>query len=263
MMNPFLYILLLVLGLVSCQRNFDLEYHDIEPLTVIEATLTAEGARVSITLTTPMDEPMSRTRLTDAIVALNDLTEDRVILLTPDDDGWFVSSEGGIVGHDYRLTVERQGEKFEAETVMLPPTQILGMQFFWINMPYDQVAVLQGQFYDNPAIENECYWVKIFRNGEIYQWQEIDDRGAFDGVGTFTAMTSRRDTDEEDDSTVLYDGDVMTVEIYPITRRMHDYLEAIGNDSNGPALFSGNRVLGYFLASSPAVSSVTFHTDEM
>ena len=263
MMKHFVYILLIALGLTSCERDFDLEYHDIDPLTVIEATLTADGARVSLTQTTPMDEPMDRTRLTDAIVTLTDLTADTEVRLTADADGYFVCAEGGIAGHLYRLTVERQGEKYEAETTMLAPTEILGMQFFWIDMPYDQVAVLQGQFADNPAVEDECYWVKIFRNGEIYQWQEIDDRGAFGGVGTFTAMTSRRDTDEEDDSTVLYDGDVMTVEIYPITRLMHNYLEAIGNDSSGSAMFSGPRVLGYFMASTPAKASITFHPDEL
>lgn len=262
-MNRLLGIIILSLGLLSCQRNFDLEYHDIDPLTVIEATLTPEGARVSLTLTTPMDEPMDRTRLTDALVILTDLSDGSEEELTINDDGYFVSPRGGIAGHEYRLSVERQGESFQAETVMLPPTEIIGMQFFWIDMPYDQVAVLQGQFVDNPAIDNECYWVKIFRNGEIYQWQEIDDRGASNGVGTFTAMTSRRDTDAEDDSTVLFDGDIMSVEVYPITRRMHDYLEAIGNDSNGPVLFTGHRVLGYFLASSPASSSITFHPDNI
>ncbi|MDE6427955.1 MAG: DUF4249 domain-containing protein [Muribaculaceae bacterium] len=262
-MNRFLGILLIAFGLISCQRDLDLEYHDIEPLTVIEASLTPEGARVALTLTTPMDEPMDRTRLTDAIVTLTDLTYGSEVTLTLDDDGCFISAEGGIAGHEYRLSIDRQGELFQSETRMLAPTEIIGLQFFWINMPYDQVAVLQGQFTDNPAVDDECYWVKIYRNGEIYQWQEIDDRGAFEGVGTFTAMTSRRDTDAEDDSTVLYDGDIMTVEVYPITRLMHNYLEAIGNDSNGPALFTGNRVLGYFLASSPASASITFHPAEL
>lgn len=258
-MNRLLCILIISLGLLSCERNFDMEYHDIEPLTVVEAVLTDRGARVSLTETTPMDEPLNRSRLTNAIVTISDLTAGAEMTLTTDDEGYFVSPKGGTPGHEYRLSIERQGERFEGETIMLPATQILGMQFFWINMPYDQVAVLQGQFVDNPAVENECYWVKIYRNGEIYQWQEIDDRGAADGVGIFTAMTSRRDTEAEDESTVLRDGDVITVEIYPITRLMHTYLEAIANDSNGPTLISGPRALGYFLASPPATASITFH----
>ena len=105
--------------------------------------------------------------------------------------------------------------------------------------------------------------MKLYRNGEIYSWQEQDDRTAYEGVNTFFTMTSRKDTDEEDDDEVLFDGDVMTVTVTPISRSMHDYLEALQNDSNGPALFSGRRVLGYFLASTPVSRSVTFRPDEI
>lgn len=249
--------------LASCEKDLDLKYHDIDPLTVIEAELTPEGVKVALTLTTPMDEPMDLTRLTDAEVSLTDITDGSVYTLLPDSDGYFCDPTPGIEGHDYRLTVSRNGNVYEAQTTMYPPTQILDLSFNWINMPYDQVAVFQAQYVENPDISQECYWIKLYRNGEIYSWQEQDDRGAVDGVATFFTMTSRRDTDEEDDDTVLFDGDVITCTICRISRTMHDYLEALQNDSNGPALFSGPRVLGYFLASSPVSGSITFHPEEI
>ena len=42
-------------------------------------------------------------------------------------------------------------------------------------MPYDEVAVLKGEFYDNDTSDDECYWIKLYRNGEIYMWEEMDD----------------------------------------------------------------------------------------
>lgn len=258
---PILPLALMLLS--SCEKELDFKYHDIDPLTVIEATLTPDGAKVAITLTTPMDEPMDRTHLTDATVTLTDLTDGTSVTLLPDADGFFADSAPGIVGHDYRLTVERAGSRYEAETTMYPPVEIESLEFNWINMPYDQVAVLEGRFYDNPAVDGDCYWVKLYRNGEIYQWSEIDDRGAADGLCTFFTLTSRRDTDEEDDDTVLFDGDVMTCTVMPITRAMHDYLEALQNDSNGPAMFSGALCLGYFMATSPVSASITFHPDRI
>ena len=254
---------LCLLLFASCEKELDFKYHDIDPLTVIEAELTSEGARVGITLTTPMDEPMDRTCLTDATVTLTDLTAGTTLTLAADTEGYFTDPTPGIAGHEYRLTVERAGGIYQAETVMYPPTEITSLEFNWISMPYDQVAVLQAQYLDNPADIGECYWVKLYRNGEIYSWQEQDDRTAKDGVNTFFTMTSRRDTDEEDDDEVLFDGDVMTFTVTPISRSMHDYLEALQNDSNGPALFSGPRVLGYFLASTPVSRSITFHPDEI
>ena len=257
------YILGLMLALTGCEKVLDFKYHDIEPLTVIEGELTADGAKISITLTTPMDEPMDRTRLTDATVTVTDLSNDSEYVLTPDSDGVFSDPTPGIPGHRYRLTVVRQGKTYSMETLMYAPTEIVSAEFNWISMPYDKVAVFQARYLDNPAAAGDCYWVKLYRNGEIYSWQEQDDRTAADGVNTFFTMTSRKDTDEEDDDEVLFDGDVMTVTVTPISRDMHDYLEALQNDSNGPFLFSGPRVLGYFLAADPVSRSVTFHPDEI
>ncbi|MDE5870912.1 MAG: DUF4249 domain-containing protein [Muribaculaceae bacterium] len=254
---------LCVFLLSSCEKVIDFDYHDIEPLTVIEGELTSGGARIGITFTTPMDEPMDRTLLTDASVTITDLTDSSLYRLAADAEGYFTDPTPGIPGHRYRLTVERDGNTYSMETTMYPPTEIVSAEFNWISMPYDKVAVFQARYLDNTADSGDCYWVKLYRNGEIYSWQEQDDRVADDGVNTFFSMTSRMDTDEEEDDEVLFDGDVMTVTVTPISREMHDYLEALRNDSNGPFLFSGPRVLGYFLASDPVSRSVTFHPDEI
>lgn len=246
----------------SCEKDLDIKYHNIAPLTVIEGELTPEGIKVGITLTTPMNEPMDRTLLTDASVSLLDLTEEKNYMLYPDSLGYFVNPLQGIIGHNYRLTVTRNGKIYEAETTMYPPTEIVNLEFNWIKMPYDYVAVLQGQFLD--VSENKDYsWIKIYRNGEIYQWGEMSDKGDVDGVLTFITMTSRKDTDEEDDESVLYDGDVITVIISTISHAMYDYLEALQNDSSGPAMFTGDKCLGYFMATSPVSKSIVFHPDEI
>lgn len=250
-------------ALVSCEKELDFRYNDIEPLTVIEAELTPDGAKVGITLTTPMDEPMDRTRLTDAVVTLTDLSDGTVYCLHTDSDDFFVDRTPGIVGHDYRLTVEKDGCRYEAETRMYPPVEIESLEFNWIKMPYDYVAVFQGRFHDNKDIDGESYWIKLYRNGKIYQWGEMDDRSAVDGISTFFTMTTRKDTDEEEEDTVLFDGDVITCTVSTISRQMHDYLEALQNDSNGPAMFSGDKCLGYFMASSPVSDSIVFHPDEI
>lgn len=256
-------MMFMMLMFSSCEKELDFDYHDIEPLTVIEAELTPDGAKVGITYTTPMDEPMNRTRLTDATVTLTDLTDGTVYNLRTDADGFFVDPTPGIVGHDYRLVVEREGRRYEADATMYPPTEIESLEFFWIKMPYDYVAVLQGGFYDNKTLNGESYWVKIYRNGEIYQWGEMDDSIAVDGVCTLLSMTTRKNTDEEEDDTVLYDGDVITCTVSPISRSMHDYLEALENESNGPAMFRGDKCLGYFMATSPVSDTVVFHPDEL
>ncbi|MDE7335869.1 MAG: hypothetical protein K2N10_06125, partial [Muribaculaceae bacterium] len=77
------------LALCGCSREIDFEYLDIEPLTVIEAELTPDGAKVGIRLTTPMDEPMNRTLLRDATVTLTDLDSEESTQLEIDAEGYY------------------------------------------------------------------------------------------------------------------------------------------------------------------------------
>lgn len=266
----FKYYLLRICGLlfsslwiVSCEKELEFSYHDIAPLIVIEGELTPSGIRVGITYTTPMDEPMDRTHLTDATVMLEDITSGFSYMLSPDKEGYYTHDVGGECGHEYRLSIERDGCRYVAETMMYAPTRIIGLEFNWIKMPYDYVAVLQGVFEDNPDINGECYWVKVLRNGQMYMWGETDDRSAHDGTLTYLRLTSRRDIDEEEENEVLVEGDVVSVSVSRISRQMYEYLEALGNGSNGPAMFSGDRCLGYFMATSPVSDSVVFHPDDI
>ena len=249
--------------LASCEKELDFKYHDIPPLTVIEAELTPQGAKVGITLTTPMDEPMDRTLLTDASVTLTDVTDGIVYTLHADDSGFFRDTTPGITGHDYRLSVVRGDNHYEAIARMYPPVEIESLEFSWVRMPYDHVAALQCRFRGNTATGGDCYWIRLYRNGDIYKWGEMDSRSAVDGISTYFTMTTRTDTDEEDADTVLYDGDVITCTVTVISREMHDYLEALQHDSNGPAMFTGDLCLGYFMATSPVSASVTFHPDKI
>lgn len=260
----YIIALLAAAAMTGCEKELDFEYRDIEPLTVIEGSLTGSDARVAITLTTPMDEPMDRRHLTDAEVTLTDLTTAAVMELTADDEGYFSCQAGGVTGHEYELAVRRLGAEYRAAAVMQPATRISAMEFQWIKMPYDDVAVLQVTFDDAPDEYGECYWVRLYRNGEAYKWSIVTDILAVDGHIDNVIMTSRRDIEEEDDDTVLRDGDMVTASVCRIGRDMYDYLEAVGNGaSNGQPMFAGDFCLGYFLASPVWEESVVFHPDDI
>lgn len=259
----YIFIGLLSLAFQACEKDLDIKYKEIQPITVIEGQLSMQGANVRITMTTPMDEPMDTTPLTDATVTLSDLTDGSCETLVPDRLGVFTGVNAGIPGHQYELNVLRDSKSYTARCEMTAPANLLALEFNWIRMPYDQVAVLQVSFTDNTAIDGDCFWVRLYRNGKAYMWNIITDIYASSGVIDDVFMTSRRDLDEEDEATALHDGDVVTASVSPISREMYDYLEAVSSDSNGPALFSGDFCLGYFLASPTVSASITFHPDEI
>ncbi len=255
--------LILTFLLSSWEKELDIKYHDIEPLTVIEGELTPDGVRVTLTQTTPMDEPMDRTHLTDADVVLSDLTTGEEYLITVGNDGVYPSAAGGIVGHDYRLDVTRGAASYSAMTHMYAGTEITELAFSWIAMPYDDVAVLRASLTDNPETSGDCYWLRIYRNGESYMTGIVKDTYAVNGLVSVMKMTSRKDIDSEDESTVLRDGDIVTLTVTPVSPSMYDYLEALENGTNGPYMFTGDRCLGYFIATTPVSSSITFRPDEI
>lgn len=262
MKRIYLIFTLLSFLLLSCEKELDFKYHEVEPQLVIEGILSQEGACVTLTQTVPMDEKLEKNYLTDAEISLKDLTAGEEIELEADKNGIFIKDYVPEIGHDYQLKVVREGNEYSSVCLMRPSTKILNLMFQWIKMPYDHVAVLQIKFADLES-EEDYYWIRIFRNDEPYKWIMSDDRGAVEGVITEVIMTTRQDLSEEDEKDILRDGDVVKVEINTISREMYDYLIAIENDSNGPAMFEGDFCLGYFLASDSAVESIIFRPDEI
>lgn len=250
--------------LSACEKELDIKYHDINPLLVIEGELTQTGVSVTLTETTPMDEPINQQHLTDASVVVVNLSTDDATTLHPDSDGIYKGDLTGETDTAYRLTVNRNGKTYQSESMMHSPAQITGIDFNWIKMPYDDVAILQVSFTDNPDVNGEYYWVRVYRNGELYRWSYADDRLASEGVIDFIMLTTRRNIEEEDDKNLLVDGDIVTATVSPVSRAMYEYIEAMSQPGcNGPAMFDGGLCLGYFLAAPVTSASIVFHPDEI
>lgn len=257
----FITVAMVVLA-AGCEKELDFKYHDIEALTVIEGTLTKSGADVTIRLTTPMDEPMDRTCLTDAQVTLSDLHTGERTVLTADDLGHYRSGAAGVPGHEYLLTVSRDGKEYASASLMRRAPKIEGLEFKWISMPYDDVAALQVAFADSdPTAYGDCYWIRIYRNGEFYKWSTVQDDRSIDGILYDTVNTTRKDESAEDEDDLLVDGDEVRVTVAHVSKAFYDYLNAISSDSNGPRMFEGDMCLGYFLAAGVSESAIVFHPD--
>ena len=263
-MKIYFYIILpiLVFSLLSCEKELNFKYHNVEPQLVIEGVLSQEEARVCLSNTTPMNEKIENDYLTDAVVYLRDNSSSQIEILHPNRDGIYTSKFDPSIGDEYELIVERNGKVYSSSCMMRPATRILGLLFQWIKMPYDYVAVLQITFIDFESID-DCYWIKIYRNDEPYKWIISDDRSAVTGVITEVIMTTRKDLKEEDEKDILEDGDEVRVVINTISREMYDYLTAIENNSNGQTMFEGEFCLGYFMASDSVSDTIIFHPDKI
>lgn len=247
----------------SCEKELDFEYHDIPAKTVVEGALTQDGVSVSITLTTPMDEPMNRDQITDATVTISDLSSGDILPLLPDAKGVFRADLQGVAGNDYQLTVEKDGKRYVAVSRMQPAVAVESVGFYWIKMPGDEMAALRIRFEDLPG-HNDYYWERIYRNGKSYKWNVITDRGAINGIVEDVITTTHRDPEKENnDKDLIVPGDEITVSVTAIDRRMADYLMALANNSNGQVIFDGaDPCLGYFLASPVTSTTLQYLPDQ-
>lgn len=205
-------------ALSSCEKEIQFDYRDIPEQQVIEGLLTQDGISVRLTKTVPTDRPLDDSTVTDASVTLTDRTTGDTSILAPDTRGTFtLAGLAGHPGHQYELTVSIADDTYTAASRMLPPSEIVSAEFNWIRMPYDDVAVLKVQFTEDTD-PTTGYWLRVYRNSEPYEWQTISSHNAVDGLVSGLMMTSRRDTDAEDDDTVLKDGDTIDIEVMPVAR---------------------------------------------
>lgn len=251
-----------IIMLTSCEKELDFRYHDIEALPVIEASLTQNEAQVTITMTTPMDEPFAPTPLPEADVTIVDAATGRAVTLEKDSAGVYTAPFAGVTGHDYIINVTFGKYTCYAHSVMARPTTIINTQFYWIRMPGDDMAALQVQFTDDEYTE-DYYWIRVYRNDKAYSWSVVPDHGASGGVMNEIITTTHRDQNKEDDRQIILDGDRVTVTVTPVSRKMADYLTALMNGSNGPFMFEDSKCLGYFLAAPVASETITYHPDEI
>lgn len=237
-MKKIFYIIIAAL-LCGCTKDLELEYRDLDPIPVIEANLTDEGLDIRMTLTSPMDEPMDTVQLTDYAASLTELG-----------------------GQTYRLDVDYQGKHFFSECEMQAHARIADVRFQWIRMPYDHVAVMTIVMDEDPLEPDECWWIKVWRNGEIYKWMCFTDKYAIDGIVEGSTMTSRQNP-EPDDKDSLADGDCLRISATRIPRHILTYLEKLSAQTiDGPTTFSGDFCLGYFLASTPMDTTVIYRPAE-
>lgn len=253
-----------LLTFASCEKEIDFEYKDIPEQQVIEGVMTQEGVNVRLTKTVATDEPFNDRTIIDAEVTVADKTAGEIYPLTPNEDGVFtLPGLIGQTGHEYELTVSIGEDIYKSTSRMHTKSTIVSAEFNWIKMPYDDVAVLKVQFTEAEDM-NTQYWLRVYRNGEPYEWQAIESRNAVDGLVTGMMMTSRKDIDEEDDDTVLKDGDIIDIEVMSISKKMGDYLNSLNNgDFNGNRMFTGSYCLGYFLAAPVSRTQIIYHPDQI
>ena len=266
-----LYILLLLLLTLSCQKEIELDYRDIEPVVSIEGRVTNEQVYVLITRTRSMNDSVKSRGIGGAVVTIS--SEDGTEQLVYDArDGYYRPASGmkGVPGRTYRLDVTLDGHQYAASSTMPRQAPIVSTQFIWQSLLDNGMLMYEMWASDPEPDVRNYYWYRVDRRAkdpkvrqkqgtDAYRWSSFDDRGAInariyrDIMCVNEEMMDGQDIEDDQLKSILLDGDTITLQLMTIDRAMFEYYQSLSvgqrMGANPISNISGG-CLGYFAAGS-------------
>lgn len=266
-----LYTLLLLLLTLSCQKEIELDYRDIEPVVSIEGRVTNEQVYVLITRTRSMNDSVKGRGIGGAVVTIS--SEDGTEQLVYDvRDGYYRPASGmkGMPGRTYRLDVTLDGHQYAASSTMPRQAPIVSTQFIWQSLLDNGMLMYEMWASDPEPDVRNYYWYRVDRRAkdpkvrqkqgtDAYRWSSFDDRGAInariyrDIMCVNEEMMDGQDIEDDQLKSILFDGDTITLQLMTIDRAMFEYYQSLSvgqrMGANPISNISGG-CLGYFAAGS-------------
>ena len=255
-------ILTLVALLVysGCSEKIELELNTSNTRLVVEGQITDRPGHygVKLSLSTSYFYNQAPPAVEDAVVSLSDGSQQWQ--LSQESPGYYALPGGfaGVAGNTYRLSIEYEGETYEASSLMLAAPAVDSLSL----LPHPALEgrdFLMVHFQDPPGTQDFYIWY-VYMNGELLtdSINEVifgDDQGL--NGQAISAPVYLLESGEE----APVAGDVLRVEQYRVSEDYYQFLIALrrnqgttggpftGPPANVPGNLS-NGALGFFLAAS-------------
>lgn len=262
-----------VLLLLSCEKEIDIDYHQVAQLYVAEGLVTQDGTtnRTNkpsyVRLTTTQDMTDNVTNNHNLMGATVVLSENGYVIDTLRywRNGYYVSDCQGFEGCSYTLDVYLNGHHFQSTSVMQSAPQFSSFRFVWKDVLTEKMLFADLKINDIKG-QNNYYFMHIYRNGIGYRWAVMDDsHNPGSELQQLFSCTTERNLDKNDDDG-LQDGDLIHVEIRSIDRRTYDYfysMQVMQNSGTNPVENYTGGCLGYFSACNIITYDTTFRRSEV
>ncbi len=273
-----LFILLLF---TACEKEIDFDYHEIDPLVVIEGRVTNEGSEVKITHSRSVNDSVQGKTLPGATVVIT-CDGHKETLSYHHADNCYKSSMKGQVGKTYQLSIDFDGEHYESISTMPAPAPIISTQFYWMKVLDERLLVNILWAADPHPDTRDYYYFRMDRRSshphalaksknhpKAYRWNVFDDRGNPPGLvyrDIHCMMERTAEEDEEDNwDRILYPGDTVTIQLMTIDQPTFDYFRTLNSGQGGganPVSNISGGCLGYFTAASISRSDTLIYRPE-
>ena len=244
--SVLLFFCLNIVLLSSCEKDIEIDYHQVPSLYVVEASVSNTNMEARISRTQNMDDNSSKSDINNAVVVItgDDGSNNQLKYLS---NGRYYSSSRGVPGVTYTITVDIDGEHFTSTSTMQNKPTINSFRVIRKKIATEWFQIGELKFQDLPN-EDNWYFMHIYRNDLGYRWAVLDDRNDpnQERQQLFTFFR-----EGEGGSDVLRDGDDLRIELYTIDQRAYDYLfsmQMMENTGTNPIPNFSGGCLGFFSA---------------
>ena len=260
--NPLpLTTLILTTLFISCKKDIEIDYHQVNPLYVVEASVSNDGMKARISLTNDMDDNTTTSNISGATVVVTG-SDGTSVTLPYVTDGTYRSSVKGTPGVTYTIDIDIDGHHFTSSSTMQKMPKINQFQFIWKSVMKERFQMGELLFQDI-ANEDNWYFTHIYRNNLGFRWAvKRDDQNPNKELQQLFSIAREGDNDTD----MLVEGDQLRLELRAIDQRAYDYLysmQIMDNTNTNPITNFTGGCLGYFSAYSQITINYIFHEAEV
>ncbi len=266
MMQMRLYILLVsvTLLILSCKKVIQVDLNASAPRIVIEANISNQPGPYTVKLSRSVnfDQPNSFPAVIGAVVKVSDEAGVVNDILTEVSPGIYQTKlTKGIPGHTYLLSVNDNGQIYQASSFLPPPVDILELT---VEQSFDRDKRINVAYSDPPGIKNYYRCIEIVNDSTL---SDISVDNDLFKDGAVITQTISNDLSKYK----LKSGDRVTVLLQSIDKGTFEYFRTLANilqqDGGGgpppttpfnPLSQFSNNALGYFNTYSVTQKSITF-----
>ena len=250
-------LLVVLLGLAGCEKEINIDYHETDPIYVVEASVSNSGMVARLSTTKAMDNNSSSSDLNHATITVTG-SDGTNVTLKNTSNGFYRASKSGTPGVEYTIDVTIDGQHFISTSIMQQQPVMNSFRVIRkkITSEWFQMGDLRLQDLPN---EDNWYFMHIYRNDIGYRWAVMSDRN---DPGKELQQFFNFFREGSDDNDVLKDGDRLRIDIRAIDQRAYDYLysmQVMENTGTNPIQNFMGGCLGYFSAYGGITYNYVYH----
>lgn len=241
----------------SCKKDIEIDYHQVAPIYVVEASVSNNGMEARISETNNMDDNSTVSNISEAKVVVTG-SDGSVNTLNYTRNGIYKASAKGVPGVEYTIDITFDDNHFTSSSVMQNMPKMNSFRFIRKKIVTENYQMAELMLQDIPN-EDNWYFLHIYRNGTGYRWAvKRDDQNPNSELQQLFSF-AREGSDDKD---LLRDGDRLHIEIRSIDQKSYDYLysmQIMDNTGTNPLQNFTGGCLGYFSAYSQITYDCTFY----